>query len=520
MKRQIAFPLVLSITILLLLGGMLYAILAAPTQSSKKLAMTSKHQPTPKITATAANKASAEPTMPNDTPAPQTKITKKYIRIQATDSSLWKYNRKAHTLIITGNGGTNSENAAIIDADSQMDMDDGQRYNIGSFSLDSTAKGRHAANELITKTEKIIIKDGITTINSAAFASFQSLTKITIPNSVKKIGDFALKDCKRLQQITIPDNVRSIGTECFGGCRSLRKIVFGKHLASLGTAPFMQCYSLKSIVIKQGNTHFLKSNGCLYDHSQKKLYLHYADYHTLHISQGTTDIDDFAFAGRKNLQQIIIPASVVKIGGGAFENCTNLYDIKFESGSNCNSMENYPNDPGSSPIQNCKSLKTFQMPNRIKYISKYFFEGCDSLESVSFGKNFRGYQMTFGDENIFDDSSSLLSKKLQKIKVAKSNPYLESIDGILYDKQQKRLLLYPRGRISTTYRVPKGTKSMSDSAFRLCDRLQTVIISDKKLKLHYKRLFEDCNHVTLYVKSNSQVLNYAKKCNINYKIIN
>lgn len=417
MKRQIAFPLVLSITILLLLGGMLYAILAAPTQSTKKLAMTSKHQPTPKITDTAANKASAEPTMPNDTPAPQTKITKKYIRIQATDSSLWKYNRKTHTLIITGNGGTNSENAAIIDADSQMDKDDGQRYNIGSFSLDSTAKGRHAANELITKTEKIIIKDGITTINSAAFASFQSVTKITIPNSVKKIGDFALKDCKRLQQITIP-------------------------------------------------------------------------------------------------------ASVVKIGGGAFENCTNLYDIKFESGSNCNSMENYPNDPGSSPIQNCKSLRIFQMPNRIKYISKYFFEGCDSLESVSFGKNFRGYQMTFGDENIFDDSSSLLSKKLQKIKVAKSNPYLESIDGILYDKQQKRLLLYPRGRISTTYRVPKGTKSMSDSAFRLCDRLQTVIISDKKLKLHYKRLFEDCKHVTLYVKSNSQVLNYAKKCNINYKIIN
>lgn len=417
MKQQIAFPLVLSITILLLLGGMLYAILATPTQSSKKLAMTSKHQPTPKITATAANKASAEPTMPNDTPAPQTKITKKYIRIQATDSSLWKYNRKTHTLIITGNGGTNSENAAIIDADSQMDMDDGQRYNIGSFSLDSTAKGRHAANELITKTEKIIIKDGITTINSAAFASFQSLTKITIPNSVKKIGDFALKDCKRLQQITIP-------------------------------------------------------------------------------------------------------ASVVKIGGGAFENCTNLYDIKFESGSNCNSMENYPNNPGSSPIQNCKNLRTFQMPNRIRYISKYFFEGCDSLESVSFGKNFRGYQMTFGDENIFDDSSSLLSKKLQKIKVAKSNPYLESIDGILYDKQQKRLLLYPRGRISTTYRVPKGTKSMSDSAFRLCDRLQTVIISDKKLKLHYKRLFEDCKHVTLYVKSNSQVLNYAKKCNINYKIIN
>lgn len=417
MKRQIAFPLVLSITILLLLGGMLYAILAAPTQSSKKLAMTSKHQPTPKITATATNKASAEPTMPNDTPAPQTKITKKYIRIQATDSSLWKYNRKTHTLIITGNGGTNSESAAIIDADSQMDKDDGQRYNIGSFSLDSTAKGRHAANELITKTEKIIIKDGITTINSASFASFQSLTKITIPNSVKKIGDFALKDCKRLQQITIP-------------------------------------------------------------------------------------------------------ASVVKIGGGAFENCTNLYDIKFESGSNCNSMENYPNNPGSSPIQNCKNLRTFQMPNRIRYISKYFFEGCDSLESVSFGKNFRGYQMTFGDENIFDDSSSLLSKKLQKIKVAKSNPYLESIDGILYDKQQKRLLLYPRGRISTTYRVPKGTKSMSDSAFRLCDRLQTVIISDKKLKLHYKRLFEDCKHVTLYVKSNSQVLNYAKKCNINYKIIN
>ena len=255
MKRQIAFPLVLSITILLLLGGMLYAILAAPTQSSKKLAMTSKHQPTPKITATAANKASAEPTMPNDTSAPQTKITKKYIRIQATDSSLWKYNRKTHSLIITGNGGTNSENAAIIDADSQMDMDDGQRYNIGSFSLDSTAKGRHAANELITKTEKIIIKDGITTINSAAFASFQSLTKITIPNSVKKIGDFALKDCKRLQQITIPASVVKIGGGAFENCTNLYDIKFesGSNCNSMenypnnpGSSPIQNCKNLRT----------------------------------------------------------------------------------------------------------------------------------------------------------------------------------------------------------------------------------------------------------------------------------
>lgn len=453
------------------------------------------------------------------TPKMLTKISQSYICIQATDTSLWKYNRKSHTLIITGKGGTNNEDAAIVDEEIRMDLDDNPRYEIGSFLLDSNADTRDVKYEIINNTKKIIIKDGITTINSAAFASFKKLKKIIIPSSVKQIGDFAFKDCKSLQEIKIPDYVQSIGTECFGGCKALRKVVLGKKLVKLGTAPFMQCYLLNSIVIRKGNKQFINKRGCLYDKKRKILYFYYANSSSPCIIEGTTIIGEFAFSGRKKVKKVIIPASVVRVGGGAFENCSNLREIKFAKGSKCKNIYNYPESPGSSPIGNCKKLKYFKIPSHVKYISKYFFEGCDSLEFVCFGRNFKGYRMSFGDKDIFDDSASLLSKKLKKIQVARKNNYFESIDGVLFDKQKKRLLLYPMGKNAETYLIPEGTKSICNSAFRQCIRLKKIIITDEKLELRYKRLFDDCKRLILFVKKDSKALKYARKYKIKYKII-
>ena len=65
--------------------------------------------------------------------------------------------------------------------------------------------------------EKLVIPNGITTINDYAFCGC-SLTFVTIPNSVTSIGYGAFYDCSGLTSVTIPNSVTSIGGYAFLFC--------------------------------------------------------------------------------------------------------------------------------------------------------------------------------------------------------------------------------------------------------------------------------------------------------------
>ena len=66
--------------------------------------------------------------------------------------------------------------------------------------------------------EKVVIKDGVTSIGKNAFSYCLSLTSITIPNSVTSIGERAFENCSSLTSLTIPNSVTSIGDCAFDGC--------------------------------------------------------------------------------------------------------------------------------------------------------------------------------------------------------------------------------------------------------------------------------------------------------------
>ena len=138
--------------------------------------------------------------------------------------------------------------------------------------------------------KKVVIADGVTSIEDAAFEGCDSLTSVLIPDSVTFIGDRAFYNCDSLTEIVIPDSVTSIDSEAFSNCDSLKSIVIPDSVTSIGYDTFQFCDSLTSITI--GNS--------------------------------VTSIGDGAFFGCTSLTSITIPNSVTSIGRDAFYGCYSL----------------------------------------------------------------------------------------------------------------------------------------------------------------------------------------------------
>ena len=102
--------------------------------------------------------------------------------------------------------------------------------------------------------QEIYIGDGVTSIDSYAFAYCYSLASITIPNGVTSIDNSAFSGCYSLASITIPNGVTSIGIYVFAYCYSLASITIPNGVTSIGSYAFYNCYSLASIIIPNGVT--------------------------------------------------------------------------------------------------------------------------------------------------------------------------------------------------------------------------------------------------------------------------
>ena len=248
---------------------------------------------------------------------------------EKTNTAEWIYDAQNHRLTIRGTG--ESHDRELIEP---VDCGD-CKYHLDSIpyleGIDSWKK-----QEKIQKSIKeVVVEQGITVLNMAAFADLPNLEKVTIPDSVEKIDDYVFYKCKSLKEITIPDSVTSIGKECFGECDSLEKISFGKKVKAIGDGSFLKCQSLRQVVVAPENELFATSSGSLYQKKKKVLYLYYGRSNKAVIEKGIKRIGTFAFADHNELQEVHIPASVTVIGGGAFYQCKNLRKVTFAKKSKC-----------------------------------------------------------------------------------------------------------------------------------------------------------------------------------------
>jgi hypothetical protein len=87
---------------------------------------------------------------------------------------------------------------------------------------------------------------------------------------------------------------------------------------------------------------------------------------------GYTQIGDYAFWG-DDLESIIIPNSITKIGIGAFRNCPKLTSV---------TIPNSVTIIDSRAFLNCSNLTSIKIPNSVTGIGIHAFNGCSNLTSI------------------------------------------------------------------------------------------------------------------------------------------
>ena len=79
---------------------------------------------------------------------------------------------------------------------------------------------------------------------------------------------------------------------------------------------------------------------------------------------------------------------------------------------------------------------------------------------------------------------------LTRIEVNEDNYSYSSIDGVLFDKEQKTLVIYPSGKRKKTYLIPDSVTSIGDWAF-FCCRLTSITIPNSVTSIG-EGAFSDC----------------------------
>lgn len=122
---------------------------------------------------------------------------------------------------------------------------------------------------------------------------------------------------------------------------------------------------------------------------------------------------------------------------------------------------------GPNAFYSCTTLTSVAIPNSITSIGDTAFVNCTSLAAAAIGSGVTN----IGYHAFFNCSS------LSAITVDPTNASFSSVDGILFDKTQSRLLLCPPQR-SGQYVIPSTVATVGYGAFDHCVNLKSVIIPD------------------------------------------
>ena len=159
--------------------------------------------------------------------------------------------------------------------------------------------------------------------------------------------------------------------------------------------------------------------------------------------------------GKGSLKSVILPNNVTSIGSYAFSFCNSLNTINLTA-----SIKTINN----AAFIGCSALNEIILPTDLIEIGSYAFAGLTSIIGVvSFPNSLKSI-----GESAFSGCNGITSFIVQD-----SNPYLSTLDGVIFNKDLSALILFPLGK-SSTYSVPNSVTSISNYAFNGCTNITTI----------------------------------------------
>ena len=312
----------------------------------------------------------------------------------------------------------------------------------------------------------------VTSIGDWAFSGCDSLTNITIPNSVTGIGGSAFEECTSLTSITIPDSVTWISDSAFSSCTSLTSITIPDSVTQIGDYVFLGCTNLIEIEVETGNKGYSSDNGVLFNKNKTEIICYPAGIKDTKylIPSSVTSIGKRAFQDCSNLTNIKIPDRVSYIDSMAFVGCTSLTAINVETENQNHVSVNgvlYNKDKTTLECYPAgKKDKNYEILDGVTNIYMFAFSDCVNLISITIPDSIVSI-----DSWVFSGCTNLA-----EIKVSNVNPNYISVNGVLYNKNKTTIVWYPTGKKDKNYRILDGVTNINEYAFRECINLTSIII--------------------------------------------
>ncbi|MCR5653038.1 MAG: leucine-rich repeat domain-containing protein [Ruminococcus sp.] len=313
-----------------------------------------------------------------------------------------------------------------------------------------------------TSIERIELPDTLATIETEAFKSCANLKSVVVPDSVTAMKSWVFASCKSLETAVIGSGVTQVQAYTFSSCSALKNVLFKSEQTTLYKYTFYGCSSLESVtgidnvtyfgeyamynckslsgytipknVIYIGSYSFAYSSNITLNASANKLTkilekAFYAanNFTPTNIGKAVTQIGTEAFAfcsdlkkirlteklktlgsnafQSSGLEEISLPASIVKVPEGLCSYCKNLTDIEFADGITHVGERSFLSCPNISKVicppsmwffyeeafKNCGNLREVYINNPksslsydSSYLSKCSFNSCANLSDIFF----------------------------------------------------------------------------------------------------------------------------------------
>lgn len=161
----------------------------------------------------------------------------------------------------------------------------------------------------------------VTIIDREAFYGMK-IKSLELPDTVLEIKDSAFENCDRLRDVRLGNNLKKIGDSAFEWCENLRYMPMPASVRQVGY------HALHKTVLTDNSWKW----GVLY--FGHILYGYHGDlpeHSYIEVREGTTVIADGAFNSRfeslkdyNNLEGVVLPSGIKRIGDGAFAYCKGL----------------------------------------------------------------------------------------------------------------------------------------------------------------------------------------------------
>ncbi len=235
-----------------------------------------------------------------------------------------------------------------------------------------------------------------------------------------------------------------------GGAIDIPATVIGMPVESIASNAFREIATITAVTIPEGVISIGASafNAC-------------TGLTSVDLPASLESIGSSAFANT-GLISVDIPDAITAINGSVFSGCTDLTSVTL------------PDNATSIGVAAFSStgLTSITISSKVTTISSRAFRGCRALTSVNIPELVKSLNSA-----AFDNCTSLTS-----ITVDPANAAYTAEDGVVYNKLQKKLIIFPTAK-SGAFSIPDGVTSIEKLSFNKCTAITDLTIPESVTKI-------------------------------------